>query len=101
MKLPKTVRICGMTYSVKMDNTSYDGTGSTAKPHIIVGTKSKNSERYWEIFLHEIMEVAACERNYRYGSGLSDGSIFVMTHKEFDNFSCDVATAIMPMVRKK
>lgn len=99
MKLPKTVQICGITYPVKTVHTSYDGGGSTSRPCLTVGTKSKNNERYWEIFLHEVMEVAACERGYRYGGGLSDGSAFVMSHKEFDNFSRDIATAIRPMLK--
>jgi len=99
MKLPKTVQISGITYPVRTDRASYDGGGSTSKPHITVGTKSKNNERRWEILLHEIMEVAACERGYRYGGGLSDGSVFVMNHKEFDNFSRDIATAIRPMIK--
>lgn len=99
MRLPKTVQICGMTYPVRTNGKSYDGTGSTANPHITVGTKSKNEERHLEILLHEIMEVAACERGYRYGGGLSDGSVFVMSHKEFDNFSRDIATAIRPMIK--
>lgn len=99
MKLPKTVNICGMTYPVKKDKTTYDGGGSTTNPHLTVGTKSKNEERHWEILLHEIMEIAACERGYRYGGGVSDGSVFVMSHKEFDSFSRDVATAIRPMIK--
>lgn len=101
MKLPKTVSISGITYPVKTDNTSYGGGGSTSKPCITVGTKSKNNERRWEIFLHEVMEVAACERGCRYGGGMSDGSVFVMNHKEFDSFSRDVATAIRPLLAKK
>ena len=100
MRLPKKVQISGMTYPVKIDKTSYDGGGSTAHPCIIVGTKSKNEERKLEILLHEIMEVAACERGYRYGSGSSDGSVFVMNHKEFDNFSQDIATAIRPIIKE-
>ncbi len=101
MKLPKTINICGMTYPVRTNSKSYDGGGSTSNPHIMVGTKSKNSERFQEILLHEIMEIAACERGYRYGGGMSDGAIFVMNHKEFDNFSRDVAVAIRPMIRSK
>lgn len=99
MRLSKTVQICGMTYPVKTNNKSYDGGGSTTNPHLTVGTKSKNKERYWEILVHEIMEVAACERGYRYGGGISKCSVFVMSHKEFDNFSRDVATAIRPMLK--
>ena len=99
MRIPKKVQVCGMTYPVKMDKTSYDGGGSTASPEITVGTKSKSSERIFEIFLHEVMEVAACERGYRYGSGTSKGSIFVMNHAEFDDYSKDIATAIRPMLK--
>lgn len=101
MELPKTVNICGMTYGVKTNNKSYDGTGSTCNPHIVVGTKSKNNERYWEIFFHEVMEVAACERGYRYGGGHSENAVFVMNHKEFDNFSRDIAVALRPMIEKQ
>lgn len=99
MKLPKKVDICGMTYTVRTNSKSYDGGGSTCNPHITVGTKSKNNERYQEILLHEIMEIAACERGYRYGSGGSDNAMFVMSHKEFDNFSRDIAVALRPMLR--
>lgn len=100
MKLPLKVSICGTTYSVRTDRTSYDGCGSTSRPCIVVGTKSRNTERKWEIYLHEVMEVVTCERGYRYGSGGSDGSIFVMSHKEFDNFSRDVAAAVRPMLKE-
>ena len=99
MRLPKTVDICGMTYAVRTNSKSYDGGGSTCNPHITVGTKSKNNERYWEIFFHEVMEVAACERGYRYGGGSSDGAVFVMSHKEFDNFSRDIAVALRSVVK--
>lgn len=99
MRLPKTVNISGMTYPVKTDITSYDGGGSTSHPCITIGTKSRNNERHFEILVHEIMEVAACERGYRYGSGVSVGSVFVMNHNEFDNFSKDVAAAIRPMIK--
>jgi len=99
MELPKTVQICGVTYPVRTNSRSYDGAGSTSFPGITVGTKSKNPQRHWEILLHEVMEIAACERGYRYGAGISDHSVFVMTHKEFNNYSADVAAAIRPMMK--
>ena len=99
LKLPKKLQISGMTYLVRADKTSYDGGGSTASIGIIVGTKSKNAEREWEILLHEVMEIAACERGYRYGSGTSKGSVFVMNHAEFDDYSKDIATAIRPLLK--
>jgi hypothetical protein len=66
---------------------------------ITVGTMSKTAERRFENIVHEIMEAVACERCYRYGKGTSEDSVFVMTHKEFDNFTVDVATAIRPMLK--
>ena len=99
MKLPKTLQISGMTYPIRTDKTSYDGGGSTASLGIMVGTKSKNAEREWEILLHEVMEIAACERGYRYGSGISGGAVFVMNHKEFDDYAKDIATAIRPLLK--
>lgn len=39
MRLPKTVQISGMTYPVRIDSKSYDGGGSTSRPHITIGTK--------------------------------------------------------------
>ncbi len=98
-RLPKTVQICGKTYPVKQVKDSYDGGGGTAKPSLWVGTKPKTPERIFEIFVHEVMELVACERGDRYGSGVSDDSMFVMNHKEFDNFSVDVAAAIRPMLK--
>lgn len=100
MKLPKKLVICGITYPISAVKTSYDGGGSTTTPEITVGTKSRNKERQFEILLHEVMEIAACERGYRYGSGTSTGCVFVMDHSEFDNYSQDIASAIRPMLRK-
>ena len=45
------------------------------------------------------MELIACERSVRYGSGVSERSIFVMNHKEFDNYCVDVASALYPLVK--
>ena len=100
MRIPKKVTICGKTYKVGKDSKVYGGKGSTSLAKITIGTKCRNSEVQFEIFVHEVMELVACERELRYGDGYSDGSIFVMSHKEFDNFSADVATAIRPMVAK-
>ena len=100
MRLPETVQICGKTYTVKTNSKSYDGGGSTVSLTLTVGTKSKNPERQFEILVHEIMEITACERGDRYGSGVSNGATFVMSHKEFDNFSVDVAAALRPMMQE-
>lgn len=99
MRLPKTVQICGKTYKVTQDPKIFGGGATTVGQDITVGTKSKIAERRFENIVHEIMESVACERCYRYGRGISEDSIFVMNHKEFDNFAADVATAIRPMIK--
>ncbi|KKK61134.1 hypothetical protein LCGC14_3017380 [marine sediment metagenome] len=99
MKLPKTVNICGKIYKVRKDPKSYDGGGTTARCEMTVGTKNKNPERQFEIFLHEVMEIAAVEKDYRYHGGNDADLLFVMSHKEFDNYTVDVASAIRPMIK--
>ncbi len=74
MRLPKTVQICGMTYSVSTNKTSFGGGGDTSDLSLWIGTANKNPEKVFEIYLHEIMEIVACERGDRYGSGVSDDS---------------------------
>lgn len=99
MRLPKTVTICGKTYNVEQRREMYDSGGSTLTQTIQIGCKSKKDERRFENFLHEVMEITACERGYRYGKGTSDDCVLVMNHKEFDNFSVDVATALTPLLK--
>ena len=94
MKIPQTIILCGKTYKVKKDPKSYDGKGSTATCEMTVGTKNKNPERQFEIFLHEVMEIIAVEHDVRYGYDGGNGLIFVMSHKEFDNYTVDVAAAL-------
>lgn len=100
MKLPKTVVICGKTYTVIKDNKRDDGCGFTFKQTIIIGTKDQTDERQFDTFVHEVAELTACEKRYRYGDGHSGTSMFVMNHKEFENFISDLAAALWPMLKK-
>lgn len=100
MRLPKTVNICGKTYKVKENRKLYDSRGSTLKQTIQVGCASKKAERRFENFIHEIMEIIACERGCRYGKGVSDDCVFVMNHKQFDNYAVDVAMSLRPMIKR-
>ncbi len=100
MRLPKTVNISGKTYAVSKDKRLYDSSGATLGQSIVVGVQSQKTERQLDNFIHEVMELIACERSVRYGSGGSERSVFVMNHKEFDNFCVDVATAIRPMIKE-
>ncbi len=98
MKLPKTVNICGKPYKVLKDRELFGGKGDTGLQEMTIGTRHTEPARLFENFVHETMECVACERDFRYGKGISENSIFVMTHKEFDVFAADVATALRPMV---
>ena len=98
MKLPKTVQICGKTYSIVKNPKNENSSGRTFKQKMEIGTKEQSVERQFEGFVHEVAELVCCENNYRYGDGNSECSIFVMNHKEFERFIGDVATAIRPMV---
>ncbi len=101
MRLPKIVNICGKTYTVKQakDKNGWSGSGKTGHQEITISLDRYHSEeRKFDVYLHEVVEMICCERHVRYEA--SDGGlVFVMTHKEFDDFAADVATAIRPMIK--
>lgn len=99
MKLPKAIIICGKTYKVSKNPKMFGGSADTLTQTMVIGTQSKKTERRFEGLVHEIMESIACEKEYRYGKGVSENSIFVMNHKEFDSFAMDVAATLRPLMR--
>ncbi len=98
MKIPKTIKICGKTYTVTKDPKFEHGRGKTFKQEIIVGTCGQTDERVFDTFLHEVAELVCCENNYRYGDRQSETLMFVMSHKEYERFISDVANAIYPLL---
>lgn len=101
MRFPKAVQISGKQYSIKLDNARWGGTCQTGKQEIGVGTKRNQSgQRKFENFLHEVLEATALERNLRYEAA-DEEIVFVMTHKQFDDFAQDVATALWPIMKGK
>lgn len=101
MQFPKKVIICGRTYTVKTCKKTADGTGYLHEQKIIIGTKGLSDERQFDTFLHEVAELVACDRQFRYGYGGSEGSIFVMNHKEFEHFMTDLAATLWPIIKIK
>lgn len=100
MRLPKTVQISGKKYTVRKDNTTWGGKGGTGRQEIVVGTKSDQSAaRQFENFVHEVAELSAAEQSLRYEAS-DEEIVFVMNHKQFNSFANDIATAIMPMVKR-
>lgn len=100
MRLPKTVKISGKIYIITKNPEITNGSGSTFKQEIVVGTgDGQTDERVFDTLLHEIAELVACENNYRYGDGHSETSMFVMNHKEFERFISDVSAAIFSIKR--
>jgi hypothetical protein len=95
MKIPDNVNICGHTYKVKITNEPghCGGSGDTCKQLITVNNGGHSKSRLYETFIHEVMECIACERGLHYESHRGDIKI-MMSHKEFDVYSADVARAI-------
>jgi len=99
MKLPKTVQISGKTYRVTSDSKNWGGSCTSGKQVINVGTaSSQSSHRIFSSLTHEILEAVTLERRLRYEAA-DDEIVFVMTHKQFDDFAKDVATAMKPLIK--
>ncbi len=100
MRLPKTVNICGKTYTVHGNKKEWGGCCCTGSQTIGIGTaKNQSSHRKFTNLIHEVLEAIALERRLRYEAS-DEESVFVMTHKQFDDYARDVATALKPMVNK-
>ncbi len=99
MRLPRTVNICGKKFAVSKDFKSYHSSGGTHVQKMIVGAKGASPERVFESYLHEVLELIACELHIRY-TAADDDVVIVMTHKQFDSFAANTATALMPLLNK-
>ncbi len=101
MRFPKKVSISGKTYSVGQDKTKWGGHGHTSTQHLVVGTRSdQTEERKFENFMHEVAEMVACEQHSRYEAS-DDEVVFVMNHRQFDRFVSDISSVVYPMVKGK
>ncbi len=98
MRLPRTVNICGKTYTVTKNRAKWDSGGRTGNRQISIGTKWNSDEHELDSFLHEVVELVCCERKLHYMASNDDVKI-VMNHKEFTDAITDVATAIRPMLK--
>jgi len=99
MRLPKTVQISGKIYKITKDPSRWGASCRTGSQKIVIGTaKNQSLHRRFTNFTHEVLEAVALERRLRYEAG-DDEIMFVMTHKQFDDYAKDVATAFMPLVR--
>ncbi len=100
MKIPKKVTICGKVYKVSLDKTTGNSSGYTWPQTIKVGAiKSQSTERRFENYVHEIVELVTCEHKTRFEAA-DDEIVFVMDHKQFSNLCVSVASALYPMVSK-
>lgn len=99
MRLPKTVNICGKVYKILRDRAKWGGSCYTGNQEITVTShRTTSSHRQVCTYIHEIMEAVTLERNLRFES--SDEEVrFVMTHKQFDDFTKDVTTALLPLLK--
>lgn len=99
MRLPKKVQISGKTYNVRANPKKWGGRCRTGKQEIGVGTaKNQSGERILTNYIHEVLEAVTLERKLRYEAS-DDEIVFVMTHKQFENFAEDVTTALRPIIK--
>jgi len=99
MRLPKTVRVSGMTYRVTTNKSHNGGKGSTGPQVIEVGKKYGNKDRQFATFVHEIAETVCYERRIVFTS--EDGeSRFFMNHQQFEVMTDDIAAALLPMIKE-
>jgi hypothetical protein len=89
-----TISIAGAQWEIKLEDTCGGGFDSSI-PAIVVGTKMP--KLIPTILLHEILEAILAERGCRYrltNEGDNGDLMFVFNHKEFDNLTRDLATAL-------
>ena len=95
MIIPKSIKICGKNFKIKLSPLSGGGQFQCDPPQIIIGVKYIN--RIPEILLHEIVEVIFAIRDMRYYqySGQENGDLlFSFSHKEFSGAMVDLAAAL-------
>ncbi len=101
LKLPETIQISGKQYAVKQNKSRWGGTCETGKQEISVGTKkNQSSQRIFGNFIHEVLEATAMEKSMRYTAS-DDEILFMMTHKQFDDYAKDVASSLWPIMKGK
>ena len=101
MRLPNTVQICGKQYSIKPNSRRWGGRCETGKQELCVGTKkNQSSQRIFENYVHEVLEATAMEKSLRYMAS-DDELVFVMTHKQFDDYAENVAASLWPIAKGK
>lgn len=96
--MPKTLVICGVTYTIKYEPTMSGGETHLNDKVIVIGSKNKGN--VVNILLHEIGEALAHERGLRYSryEEGNDGVRFIMTHHEYENLIADIVT-IIPQIK--
>lgn len=99
MRLPKTVNICGKIYKVLRDRTKWGGSCTTQGKIEVTSHRTASNHRQVCTYIHEVMEAICLERNLRFVAS-DDDIVFVMTHKQFEDFTKDVTTALLPMLKE-
>jgi hypothetical protein len=77
MKIPKTLKICGLNYEVLVDDNLYLDKGATGTHHaeklvIALHTQGVNDQRVMQTFLHEVIH--AVDEHFM-GASLSEQQV--------------------------
>ena len=100
MRLPRKVKIAGVTYKVSTDKSHNGGQCCTGPQTITVGKRFNQKDRQFATFVHEVAESVCHERRMVYTSE-DNRPKFVMSHQQFEVLTDDIAAAIYPMVKDR
>ena len=98
MKIPKTIMIGGIRWSVVLDKTITGGQ-FWWKDHTVKIGKNQSKERIINCLLHEIAEVILVNNNNRFMKCITDESgngdyLFCFNHDQFEVFMAELTGII-------
>ena len=97
MKFPKSIIICGKTFSIIPDKNVDGGSFEYIKQEIKINPTFKD-DAILEMLVHEILEVILAKNNHRYSIDFNDEScknfLFSFNHFDFENICSELAYSI-------
>jgi len=91
MKIPKSIRINGKTWKVKRKG---EGGYFDFAIYEINVSKNIHPNEAESCFLHEIMEIIACESRVRFNGSSDKYYRFLLTHDDFTKY-CDLMFQVL------
>lgn len=106
MKIPKSIIISGITYTVILNSSLRAGARSSAAPPLIeICTKDEHKQNIFEYFIHEVLEQILILHTLRYEinyiESRNENYMFVFNHKQFEDVTRDLAFVVRQITDRK